>query len=221
MASANSGPGRTIAQVALVAGVMLAMVAMRVAWSGRQSHRAGLAAAGAQDWELAVEHLSRSARWYLPGSSRVREALVTLTTLGKQREAEGDVETALAAYREVRRSIRAVRSLWLPNADLAPAADERIAHLMAGQHERNRAGDPAPFAERRTEHLALLEVDNAPDPWWSLVVVLAFLGWVGAGFRFIYRAWDADGHFHPGPALTWGGVITAGLAVWVLAMTLA
>ncbi len=210
-----------IASVALVIAAMLAMVAMRVAWSGAASHRAGLAAAGAQDWDLAIEHLSRSARWYLPGSARVREALQTLGTIAREREAQGDVTTALAAYREVRRSIRAVRTMWLPNADLAPATDERIAHLMSGQHERNRAGDPAPFAERKTEHLALLEVDTSPNPWWSLVVVLAFFGWVGAGFRFVYRAWDADGGFHGGPALTWAGIITACMAIWILAMTLA
>jgi hypothetical protein len=111
--------------------------------------------------------------------------------------------------------------MWMPNDDLAAGTDERIAHLMAGQHERNRAGDPAPFAERKTEHLALLEVDNSPDPWWSLLVVLAFLGWVGSGFRFVYRAWDAEGRFHGGPALTWGGIITACMAVWILAMSLA
>jgi hypothetical protein len=205
----------------MVVAAMLAMVAMRVAWSGASSHRAGLAAAGAQDWELAIEHLSRSARWYLPGSSRVREALTTLATIAAGREADGDVDTALAAWREVRRSIRAVRTMWLPNGDLAPAADERIAHLMSGQHELNRAGDPAPFVDRKTEHLALLQVDNAPDAWWSLVVVLAFFGWVAGGFRFVYRAWDEDGEFHSGPALTWAGVITAFMALWIVAMTLA
>ena len=40
--------------------------------------------------DLAIEHLSRSARWYLPGSARVREALQTLGTIAREREAQGD-----------------------------------------------------------------------------------------------------------------------------------
>ncbi len=203
----------------VVISTMLAMVTMRVAWSGGGAHRSGLAAAGAQDWDRAIELLSRSARWYLPGSPRVREALTTLGAIGASREAAGDIPTALAAWREVRRSIRAVRSMWLPNADLAPQADRRIAHLMAGQHEANRAGDPASFDERKREHLALLEMDKSPDPWWSLLVVLAFFGWVGGGAAFAFRAWDEEGAFQPGPALTWGGVIAGCLALWILGMT--
>jgi len=202
-----------------VVSAMLAMVAMRVAWSGAAAHRSGLAAAGAQDWDAAVELLSRSARWYLPGSPRVREALTTLASIGAEREAAGDVPTALAAWREVRRSIRAVRSMWLPNADLAPEADRRIAHLMAGRHTTDRAGDPSSFEARKGEHLALLEVDKSPNPWWSLLVVLAFFGWVGGGVAFAFRAWDDDGALQPGPALAWGGVITGCLALWILAMS--
>ncbi len=53
------------------------------------------------------------------------------------------------------------------------------------------------------------------------MVVLAFFGWVAGGFRFVYRAWDEDGEFHSGPALTWAGVITAFMALWIVAMTLA
>lgn len=204
---------------ALLVAACVGIVAVRVAWSGSAEHRAGFAAAGARDWEGAVEHLSRSARWYLPGSTRVRDALEALVAIGAAREADGDVDGALAAYREVRRCIRAVRSLWRPNGDLAPAADERIAHLMAGQHERSRAGAPAPFDERKAEHLALLSVDRSPDPWWSLVVVLTFAGWVGGGFGFVWRAWDGEGRFHGAPALLWAGIIAACMALWLVAMS--
>ena len=207
-----------IAGVAGIVVVALTLVCIRVAWSGAQEHRDGLAALGARDDAAAIDHLSRSARWYLPGSSRVRQALEELLRVGQRAEAHSDVDTALAAYREVRRDIRAVRSLWVPNADLQPQADARIAHLMAGQSERNRAGEVVPFAARRDEHLALLKGDDAPDPWWSLLVVLAFAGWVGGAYTFIFRAWDEEGRFHGGPALLWAGVVVACLALWVIAM---
>jgi hypothetical protein len=204
--------------VAAVAGIALAIVCIRVAWSGGQEHSLGLAALESGDREAAIEHLSRSARWYLPGSSRVREALERLMEAGRAAEKDRDAAGSLAAYREVRRCIRAVRSLWVPNADLQPGADERIAHLMAGQHTVNRAGEEASFDARKAEHLALLARDDAPDPFWSLLVVLAFLTWVGGGFGFIYAAWDSDGGFHKGPALRWAGVIVVCFAIWIVAM---
>jgi len=210
-----------VGAVAAVAGVALGMVCVRVAWSGGHEHEQGLAALGARDEDAAIERLSHSARWYLPGSSRVRQALDELLALGRRAEARGDVETALAAYREVRRSIRAVRSLWIPNVDLQPVADERIAHLMAGQSDRSRAGEAAPFEARKAEHLALLVRDDAPDAGWSLLVVLAFFGWVGAAFAFVWQAWDREGGFHPARALYWAGVVVACLAVWIVAMALA
>lgn len=204
-----------------LAGCALAMVCVRVAWSGSAEHTRGLAALGARDEEAAVEHLSRSARWYLPGSGRVRQALDELMALGGRAEAQADVEGALAAYREVRRCIRAVRSLWIPNADLQPVADRRIAHLMAGQSERSRAGEVVPFDVREAEHLALLQRDDAPAAGWSLLVVLAFFGWVGGAFGFVWRAWDEQGRFHGGPALAWAGVVVGLMAVWIVAMALA
>lgn len=214
-------PARLVAQIAVVVAVALAFVCVRVAWSGSREHTRGLAALGARDDEAAIEHLSRSARWYLPGSGRVRQALEELLALGDRAEARGEVELALAAFREVRRDLRAVRSLWIPNADLQPEADGRIARLMAGQSERNRAGKAAPFAERHAEHVALLTRDDAPHAGWSLLVVLAFFGWVGGAFVFVWRAWDTEGRFHGGPALGWAGVVVGCMALWIVAMAMA
>jgi len=216
-----SGAFRKVGAVAGVAAAAIAMVCVRVAWSGAREHERGLAGLGARDEDAAIEHLSRSARWYLPGSGRVRQALDELLALGRRAEASGDVEVALAAYREVRRCVRAVRSLWIPNADLQPVADERIAHLMAGQSPRNRAGEEVGFEARKAEHLALLSRDDAPRPGWSLLVVLAFFGWGGAAFGLVWRAWDAEGGFHPARALGWAGGVVACLAVWIVAMAMA
>lgn len=212
---------RWLKQAAAIIGCALLMVTLRVAWSGHQAHEAALTALATQNKIQALDQLSRSARWYLPGSSRVREALQQIVRLGQEAEKAGQVEEALAAYREARRCIRATRSMWVPNADLQGPIDERIAHLMAGQSTRNRAGKETPFELRKAEHLALLGQDNAPDPFWALWVVLAFFGWAGGAFGFVFGAWDSYGSFRSRPALAWGGAVVASFALWLVAMGMA
>ena len=92
---------------------------------------------------------------------------------------------------------------------------------MAGQHERNRAGELASFEARKAEHIALLRPDKSPDAFWSLIVVLSFFGWIGAAFGFIYRAWDATGGFHGLAALRWGIGVVGCFALWILSLGLA
>ena len=212
---------RWLKQAAVISGCALLMVTLRVGWSGHRAHEAGLAALASQDKIQALDQLSRSARWYLPGSSRVREALQQLVRLGQEAEQGGQVEEALAAYREARRCIRATRSMWVPNADLQGPIDASIAHLMAGQSTRNRAGKEVAFELRKSEHLALLEQDNAPDPFWALWVVLAFFGWVGGAFGFVFGAWDSYGSFRSRPALAWSSAVVASFTLWLVAMGMA
>jgi len=212
---------RPTALVLAVAFVMLLMVAVKVWWEGTVQFEKGTDAIARGDKEAAIIYFERAVHWYLPGAGYPAESIAKLWDIAQQAEAKGDTDQALAAYRAIRRGINATRSLYTPNASWLPRANERIAHLMAGQHTRNRAGKPASFDERKAEHLALLSKDNAPDPIWSLVVVLSFFTWVGGGFAFIWRGWDAEGRVKRGPAITWSTVIVASFVLWLVSMRLA
>jgi len=56
------------------------------------------------------------------------------------------------------------------------------------------------------------------NEFWSVVVVVGVLGWVGAALVFIFKAFPGRGQFLVRPALIWGGVLVASYMVWIVGM---
>lgn len=212
---------RLVARVACWVLLACAIVAARCWWEARQELRLGQAALAAQDREEAIRHLGRALRWYTPGSEANRQAAELLFLVGREAEDAGETVLALAAYRELRGALFAIRTLWMPHSRWLQPANRRIAALMAGQGSRNGAGEEVGFAEREAEHLALLHRDRSPDPLLSLLVVLCFLAWVAAAFAAIQWGLDEAGHVDGRRMLA---CLAAGLpcfALWLVAMWLA
>lgn len=212
---------RLVSRVLAWALVLYAIVAARSWWEARRELALGQAALGARDEEAAVRHLGRALRWYTPGSAANGQAAGLLFDLGRQAEAAGDPVTALAAYRELRGGIHAIRTLWTPHARWLGPADERIAFLMAGQGTVNAAGREVSFAEREAEHLALLRQDRSPDPWLSLLVVVSFLAWVGAAFAGIHLGLDPAGRLVRRPLAACAACGVPAFALWLVGLWLA
>ncbi len=219
MRSFRVGPRRLI-RVAVIALALLGVLAGRVLVSARaELDRAqGLAFEG--DVEGAIVHYRRAARWYAPLSPYHREALDKLMAIGAGAERQGETERALSAYRAVRSAIMSARSFYTPEREKLDRADRRIAALMAAL--------PAPAidagksrARLEQEHLALLQGETGPDPFWTSLLLLGFVAWVGGAFAFTARAIDEEHRLVPSSALRWGLVIVSGFALFVLGMAMA
>lgn len=211
---------RAVLRVVVVAAVVLAAFALRVVTSAASELRAGDAARARGEPELAVMHYRRSARWYAPASPYHVRALDALATIGAEAAAQGDSELALSAERAVRAAILSARSFYTPEQERLARANEHIAALMASL--------PAPPIDAgksrevlRREHLALLAEDNAPDVFWTLVLLSGFVAWVGGAFVFTVRAIDAEDRWIVPEVKRWGAVIGAGFALFVVGMLLA
>ena len=207
---------RVFALAALVFGV----VGARVVHSARTELDAARLAADGGDSEQALAHYRRAARFYLPGSPYHVRALDQLAAIGRDADAAGDIDRALAAYRAIRGSIMAARSFYIPERERLAAADQRIAALMAEQ--------PAPGmdagkskAQLRAEHLALLQASPDPSLGWTVVLLAGFFAFVGSAFAFSVRAIDEDDRLVVPQARRWGALIVVGFGLFALGLALA
>ncbi|MFH2010166.1 MAG: hypothetical protein ABI333_26445 [bacterium] len=218
----------------LVTGVvvtlaLLAVVSGRVVCSSRGEYQEGHAAErravkatdparrtrASQD---AIVHYRRAARWYAPGNGYGTRALDGLTRLGKLAERQGDRQTALMAHRAIRRAILGARSFYTPHADRLARANRHIARLTARQQGGETAGAEQ-LARAEAWHLKRLQASTAPSVAWSILALLGFLGWVAGALLFIYRAITPEDRLVGRQALIWGGVILAGLLLWLLGLS--
>ncbi len=203
-----------------VAGVILAVIAVRVVTASEAELSQANELRGHGEIERAVLHYRRAASWYAPGNPFVVDALASLERIGSEAEDDGDAERALLAYRSIRGAILTSRSTYTPHADRLARANARIAALMAAE-------DPPPIdagktqAELEAEHLALLEQTKRPNVLWSLVLVLGFAVWVGSAFAFATRAIDERDRIVSGSARLWGTGIIVGFGLFFLGMALA
>ena len=73
-------------------------------------------------------------------------------------------------------------------------------------------------AERASWHLALLARDESPALGWTVLALLGLATWVGGGFLFAWRGVTAEDRLDRRAAALAGGLVAAGLLVWMLGL---
>lgn len=223
---------KKLAAIALVIGLCLGVVVTRAVWEGTRALAAGDAAREQRDLPRAITQWRRAARWYVPGARHMSAAYDRLERLAREAEDQGELDTALAAWRGIRSSILATRSLYTPFAERLEPANRHIAALMAeleGRHggpgaEPVDAQGTLPLADeaaRAAWHYDLLARSHGPSPFWSLIAILGFAMWLGGGLLFALRGVTADDVLVPRTAAHAGLLVAGGLLVWMLGLQLA
>lgn len=208
---------------------LLAVVLGRVVLSSRAAYQEGhtaekraLSATDPARRNLALQdaiiRYRRAARWYAPGNGYVSRSLEALRRIARLSEKHGDRQTALMAYRAIRRSILGSRSFYTPHTDHLGPANKHIARLSALEQGGQTAGADQ-LARYEAWHLAQLRRSTAPSVGWSILAVLGFFTWVTAAFLFIFRAITPEDRLINRQALLWGGVILAGLIFWLTGLS--
>lgn len=196
------------------------VVYARVLVESRAAFLEGERLLGEYRLEDAVYAHREAAMWYAPLNPFVGKAHERLWQVGRKAELAGDDQLALQAYRAVRSSIMATRSFFTPGAETLRAANERISRLMA------RAPHSPAFAGRSKEelrkmHYLLLEENDQPDPFWSLLLIAGFFLWIGAVLYFIFRGLDRSLRPVRDHALRGAWMFLVGMAMWIAGMFLA
>jgi len=156
----------------------------------------------------AVTFFDRSIHWYAPLNPYVERSARRLWQIGSEAEKKNDVVMALIAYRTIRRGFHGTEWFCSPGREWIEKSNAKIDALLGKQKGASEA------KERRV-------IYPPPDPYWSLVVELGLLGWLGTMVLFIVR-WFRDGQ-GPRPSflsrIAWGVLSIAFFVLWIIGMT--
>ena len=135
-----------------------------------------------------------------------------------QAEDRGDPGLALQAFQALRSSLYSARSFYTPHSDWIKKCYNQIASILARKKEAHVPGKAPPSLKRKNEVLKLLETPTEPNVFWSLMLEIGFIGWIGCAIGFIFRVFTGQKGFNPKRALSWGIFIIFFYALWIVGM---
>lgn len=190
---------RTVLLIGLVVLLFLVLVWARAFYGSRESFIKGEAFYKQGQTVRAITFFDRSIHWYTPFNPYVENSARRLWEIGEQAQRDGDDKLALIAFETIRSGFYGASHVVVPGKDW-------IARVDAKLHELGAAGEDVK--------------DPHPDPFWSVVVVFSFLGWVGCAIGFILGVMGPgrDSGKRWAKGLKWTALSAAFFALWILGM---
>jgi len=148
----------------------------------------------------------------------VTNSIQALWEIGTNAENQGDSDLALDAFQSITSSLYSTRSFYTPHQEWIAKCEDRIAAIRAKQEEVRSPNQGIPFEKRKEEALKILRMKTAPDVFWSMMVEVGFLGWIGCVIGFILRVFIGNKGFNSKRAVFWGVLIIFFYALWIAAM---
>jgi hypothetical protein len=196
--------------VAAIVAAVLGVLAIRVVVAGRAALEVATEARARGHVDDAIRGYETAARWYLPLAPHVDEAYARLRELA----ASEDPQTALLAWRAIRRAALATRSLWTPHADDLAAANDAIARLSVQQ--------PGAATTDESWHRERLARATRPPIGPLALAGLGIVLWLAGAFVLARRGLDAAGRIIVGrPAALSAATVVVGVACWALGLYIA
>lgn len=194
------------------------MIVTKVYISSKEAYETAEAAFSQADYPEAIIHYERAILWYLPVGGSVDRAAAQLWTVAEILETD-DKPLALEAYRSLRSAFYATRSFYTPGQDWIDRANPKIARLMAEETNYSEADRQKSLDQKTEEALAILQRPMKPDPFWSIMLEIGFLGWVSGTLIFIWRAFREGGtQIIVKRGLFWGSLVVLSYALWIIGM---
>lgn len=211
---------RLLARGLAIAGVIVAVLGVRVVSGSRSELRRGERLLAQRDPDGAILAFRRAARWYAPGNPYCTDALDALEGIARDAERSGEPARALAAHRAIRGAILSTRSVYVPNRARLDEANRNILRLT--RHASDDRLDPeGRNAERRRRVTAALRAAPRPKIGWTILLLAGWIAWTAGAFAFAHRAIDEEDRVVAGAARIWGTVIVLGFGLFVIGMALA
>ncbi len=196
----------------------LFLVILKVFISSQQEFSLAETAYAQKDIRTAITHYERAIFWYLPVGGYVEPSAKQLWKIAEALEST-DKTLALEAYRILRSAFYATRSFYTPGQEWISRANPKIALLMAEDTNYSEADRKKSIEQKTEEALAILERPLKPDPFWSIILEIGFLGWVSGVLIFIWRAFrEGSTQIILKRGILWGTVIIVFYALWIIGM---
>jgi hypothetical protein len=136
-----------------------------------------------------------------------------LWQIGLHAENEADVRLALIAFRTIRRGFHAAESFYTPGKEWIHRCDIKIAALTGKNIgvQRSTGGERVTPGERKFP---------APDIFWTIMLEVGFLGWIGSVTAFLIHALTEGKtpRLRLKPAFFWGTMVIVFFSMWIVGM---
>jgi hypothetical protein len=208
---------RILRTIVLIVVVFLAMVWMRAFYGSMKAYEEGEKYLEMDQFVQAITFFDRSIHWYTPYNPYVEKSAKRLWEVGERSRQDGDIKLALIALRAIRGGFYSARSFYTPGKNWIRMSEKKIHELEKMEKAQKGLQDEAKmetaFGERSQEV-------PGPNPGWSVLVVLGFLGWVGAVIGLIWFSWTplrkAEGY--RSISILWGCLALIFFILWIVAM---
>lgn len=210
------GEGRRITGMVLLAiAVFLFMTWLRCFYGSMEAYSTGDEMLKQKQLIRAITYFDRSIHWYTPWNPYVEKSAGRLWEIGEQAEREGDLTMALIAFRTIRGGFYAASHFVTPGMKWIEKSESKIDQLVRMEKKaesESRVGN-------LKEMIRQSQKGASPDVFWTVILEIGFLGWVGSLFGFIFRKWGPkEGRSHFLGPLTWLGFGSAFFAMWIIGM---
>lgn len=169
-------------------------------------------------WKLAIREYDTTIHFYTPFSPYIRLSALRLWEMGEQFEREGKPDRANIAYSAIRSSFYSARSFYTPGKDWIERCDEKIATLNVMLLVRDGSVKPPDIETERKKQLYLLKTDKSPEPFWIIMVIAGFAGWVSSVIFIIFKGFDESGNIDRKKVLCGTVSFVFAFALWISAM---
>jgi hypothetical protein len=161
----------------------------------------------------AITYFDRSLHWYAPINPYLEKAATRLWEVGEKAEKEGDLRMARIAFESIRNASYGTTHVFTPGKEWIRRAESKI-HALSGAKGQKGGENAESWSPKRGPH---------PHAFWSVAVVLGFLGWVGSALGFIFAASSKDrSNLRPfRRKLIWLSLVLAFGALWFAGMVMA
>lgn len=209
---------KTICIVLGIIVLMFAMVWARAFYGSMKAFNRGESLLAGKEYIRAVTFYDRSIHWYTPLNPYVQRSAERLWEISVWAEETGDIKLALIACRTIRRGFYAASSVYQPGKNWIEKCDDKIDKLVLLE-EKERGIVMEKRDLERLQHVN--QKVKAPNIFWTIVLEIGFLGWIGSVIGFIRFVIGNNGERKHYRFIIWGGITVVFFSMWIVGMTMA
>jgi len=132
----------------------------------------------------AITFFDRSMHWYTPFNPYIKKSAESLWKISEQAEQINDERLSLFAIETIRNSFYSSRSFYSPDNAWIERCDDKIRDILKNQNEKILQGKDEFYHHNKIYGHNI--VYNDPNIFWTIVLEIGFLGWIGAVLGFIF-----------------------------------
>lgn len=176
--------------------LFLLLVGGRVVYLQRSHFMAAEKYYSEANWKLAIREYDTAMHFYTPWSPYIERAAKKLWQIGEMFEKQNRLDWANIAYSSIRSSFYSSRSLYTPGKYWINKCDDKIADLNVKMLIKDGSIKTEEADAEKKKHLYVMKVDRAPDPFWSILVEIGLLGWIGSVIFIIFKGLSINGEIN-------------------------